>query len=144
MSKNKNLSTDEFEKVTRVQLPFDMRHVDPSKNYGIGGLNVWFILKGHKGAVQYAVKFPVYLPHVEYSMDEIYGFDVGYHSPEPIYAGQSVRECDHLSAGKCYYDGSSYRAREWTKEIFSVQGRYPDDVLWEKLEEFYYEIFESK
>ena len=37
-----------FEKIYRVRLPFDGRHKDPNKNYGIHGFDIWFILKGPK------------------------------------------------------------------------------------------------
>lgn len=130
-----------LERITKVRLPFDMRDDNPSKDYGIHGLDIFFILKGPKGAVQYGVTFPVYLPHVEYSRDEIYGFDVGYHSPNPLYDGQCAMNCELLSDGKCYYDGSSLRAIEWTKEIFSITGQPPENILWKKLEEYYYETF---
>ena len=134
---------EKFEKITNVRLPLDRRHKDASKNYGIHGLDIWFILKGKKGAVQYAVTMPIYLPHIkiEHSfMQEIRGFDVGYHALEPQYEGQKSMECDLY--GKCYYDGSSFRSNEWTKEIFSTIGEAPENILWKKLEEEYELRFE--
>jgi hypothetical protein len=140
-----------FEKITKVRLPFDMRNPDPKKNYGIHGLDIWFVLKGPLGAVQYAVTFPVFLPHVRDELErkdpvysllrEIRGFDVGYHSPKPMYEGQSEMECEHLEGGKCFYDGSSLRSDEWTKEIFSTTGEPPEKVLWAMLEADYFERF---
>lgn len=147
---------EKFTKSTHVRLPFDRRHEDPSKNYGIHGLDVWFILKGPKGAVQFAVTFPVYLPHVEReylgkfidwnSRKEIMGFDVGYHSPKPMYEGQRPMKgkCQHLGRSRCYYDGSGLRAMEWAKEIFAVKGAHPEDLLWKKLEEEYELRFETE
>lgn len=88
-----------FEKITNVRLPFDRRSPDPKTNYGIHGLDVWFILKGPKGATQFAVT----------------GFDVGYHSLEPQYEGQTKMECTMF--GECYYDGSSLRADDWSKNM---------------------------
>jgi len=136
---------NKFEKITRVILPFDMRHKNPSKNYGIHGLDIWFILKGSLGAVQYAVTFPVYLPSIDTSSfgytPEISGFDVGYHSPNPMYEGQPKLDCELLEEGKCYYDGSSLRAEDWTKEIFETIGKPPEEVIWKKLEEEYNSIF---
>jgi hypothetical protein len=49
---------------TQVRLPFDRRDPNPSKNYGIHGLDIWFIVKGPLGAVQFGATFPCYMPHV--------------------------------------------------------------------------------
>lgn len=143
---------EEFQKITQVRLPFDRRHSDASKNYGIHGLDVWFILRGPKGAVQYAVTFPVYLPNVEKeyvnkfpdwnSRKEILGFDVGYHSETPMYKNQSSMKCEHTKTGICYYDGSSLRADDWTQIIFRTTGEAPENVLWKMLENEYKERFE--
>ena len=136
------METD-MEKITQVRLPFDRRNEAPGKNYGIGGLRIWFVLKGPKGAVQFMCGFPTYLPHVEAEgkVNQFYrkieGWDVGYHAKEPQYEGQSQSDCEHFDSGKCYYDGSGLRAEEWAKEIFSVTGKAPEDLLWKKLEEEY-------
>lgn len=138
---------EELEKITLVQLPFDMRDADPKKNYGIHGLDVWFILKGSKGAVQFAVNFPVYLPHVEIEKSswkyepKIMGFDVGYHALTPQYEGQTKMECKMF--GECYYEGSSLRADDWVKEIFSIRGERPDGEIWRRLEEEYKSRFDK-
>jgi hypothetical protein len=34
-----------FEKIIKTRPPYDKRCDDPSKNYGIGALMLWFILK---------------------------------------------------------------------------------------------------
>lgn len=130
-----------LERITNVRLPFDAR----SKNHGVHGLDVWFILKGPKGAVQFLVNFGVYLPSVTHIQPgKIQGFDVGYHSLTPTYDGQPCQGCNFLEGGKCYYDGSGLRADEWAKEIFSVTGGPPEDVLWRKLEAYYDEVFGSE
>lgn len=139
-----------LERITKVRLPYDRRSPDPKTNYGIHGLDIFFILKGPRGAIQFAVTFPQYLPHVQAefdaradrprSFDRIMGFDVGYHALEPQYEGQSsMGSCDlfpHLESG-CFYDGSSLRADDWVKEIFSIRGENPENRLWEKLEHEY-------
>jgi hypothetical protein len=137
-----------FERITKVRLPFDKRHSDPRKNYGIHGLDVWFILKGKKGATQFMVNVGVYLPHLRtgrerlFGEGEINGYDVGYHALEPQYEGQEAMDhCDVFEGRKCYYDGSSLRADDWAKEIFSIRGENPEKRLWEKLEEEYKEMF---
>jgi hypothetical protein len=145
------MSEVKFEKITQVRLPWDRRDPDPKKNYGIHSTDLWFILKGPKGAVQYAVTLPVFLPHVQRELErkegtafmtrEIRGFDVGYHSPRPMYEDQKQMDCVHLEGGKCYYDGSSLRADSWTEIIFSTSGKHPEEVLWKLLEDEYYERF---
>src|SRR3954469_667919 len=108
-----------FERITQVRLPFDMRSDKPEENYGIHGLDIWFVLKGPNGAVQFMVNFGVYLPSVTHvTPGEIHGFDVGYHAPTPQYEEQTECECEHLPGGKCYYDGSGLRAEEWVRLIF--------------------------
>ncbi len=145
----------EFKKITTVRLPFDRRHENSSKNYGIHGLDIWFILVGPKGAVQFAVTFPIYLPHVdaEYrtkfpgweERKKISGIDVGYHSPHPMYEGQTQMEteCEYVEGGKCFYDGSTLATDPWIKQIFSVRGDAPEKLLWEKLEQEYKDRFET-
>lgn len=142
-----------FKKITRVGLPFDMRNDDPHINYGIHGFDIWFILHGPKGAVQFMISLDLHLPHIEreerpkwrtgayYKDEKIRGYDVGYHALTPQYEGQYIRECDLLEGGKCYYDGSALASDEWVKEIFSIRGEKPENRLWDKLEEEYISRF---
>ncbi len=125
-----------FEKITNVRMPFDLK----KKGYGIGGLSIWFILKGEKGAVQYQQYIGVYLPHLKKpnQLTELFdGHDVGYHSIRPMYEEQPSMSC-HLF-GECYYDGSSLRAGDWNKEILerASKGELMEDIIWSKLEEEY-------
>lgn len=142
-----------LEKRIQARLPFDRRDENPGNNYGIHGIDLWYILVGPHGAVQFAVSFPIYLPHVENERDwserhsfhrvharEPRGFDVGYHSPKPMYDDQTDMKCDILG-GRCYYDGSGLTADEWAKEIFSVRGEVPEKTLWRKLGEYYCDRF---
>jgi hypothetical protein len=127
-----------------------MRADEPKKNYGIGGLRVWFLLKGERGAVQFCCGFGIYLPHLylEYAVQhpgslkpEISGWDVGYHALEPQWEGQSsMGPCDHFGGKPCYYDGSSLRADDWVKDIF-VGGKWPEEKLWAMLEAEYIDRF---
>lgn len=145
----------EFERITRVRLPFDRRAPEPARNYGVHELDIWFILKGLKGAVQYGFTVHAHLPHVERefaakqydsrgsrSFGAFSGFDVGYHAPSPQYDDQPSMPCEVLGEGKCYYAGSSLRASDWTEHIFSTIGRPPEEVIWEKLEAYYRDRFE--
>ena len=141
-----------LERIQRVRLPFDGRADDPKKNYGIGSLIVWFILKGDKGAVQFQFSFThALLPHVQRdhtlsgwlrTYETIMGYDVGYHARTPQFDGHEPmkNECD-LTGGKCYCDGSSLRAQEWVDQIFSSAGMDHEKVIWERLEAEYRERF---
>ena len=132
-----------------MRLPFHKIHEDPSKNYGVHGLDLFFILSGPHGAVQFLVNFPAYLTETyQYwdskginSMDEIIGFDVGYHSPKPMWNGHDSLLCDVLKKGKCYYYGSSLEAHIWVEEIFRAGVEEPEKLIWSKLKEEYRNIF---
>ena len=59
---------EKLEQITAVRLPFDMREYDNTKvgnkgtsDYGIHGLDVTFILKNRKNAVQFTCNFPYFL-----------------------------------------------------------------------------------
>lgn len=143
----------EFERIVTVSPAFDKRSSDPSKDYGIGACRITFILRGPKGAVQFMVGTNWYLPHTQrenrkwqYDFDVRFdkinpqGWDVGYHSPVPMYEGQTAMggKCEHVRGGECFYDGSGLRAEEWVPK-FLAGGT---DWLWPALEEDYRERFE--
>lgn len=137
-----------FEQIVKVSGAYDKRHPEPSKNYGIGACRIWFILKGPKGAVQFQVGTDWYLPEVQKELLDKFprnaltqpqGWDVGYHSPKPMYEGQTpMGECDILGC-ECYYDGSSLAADQWIP-YFIAGGT---EWLWSRLEEMYKERFET-
>jgi hypothetical protein len=138
-----------LEKIIEISPPFDRRHEDPSKNYGIGGMTLRFILKGPKGATQFMFYTAQHLQHVA---DELYfrnrssrynpfkgmGADIGYHSHRPMYEGHTPMNgtCDVLG-GQCYYDGSSLQASEF-EETFLREGT---PAVWKMLEERYHSLF---
>lgn len=68
------------------------------------------------------------------------GWDLGYHSPKPMYKGQEPMsgKC-HVLNGKCYYDGSGLNA-DLLLEGFLAGGT---EWLWPKLEEYYRHVFEG-
>jgi len=53
---------EKFERIVQFGMPFDKRSEDPNKNYGIGAMRIFFILKGRKGAVQIVISTKFYLP----------------------------------------------------------------------------------
>ena len=113
-----------FDEILQIRMPFDLRNEDPNINYGVHGLEMFFILMKDNKAVQFMLVFRAMLPSVPKStsallnsMPDIDGWDLGYHAPEPRWEGQSESECHLLDGGKCYYDGSSLNGSELWKTI---------------------------
>jgi len=135
---------EEFEKIIKISPPYDKRSADPSKNYGIGGMTITFILKGALGATQFTFYTGQYQKHTAdelWRKDELkhnpfkgMGADIGCHSRKPSYEGQNStdEDCD-LVGGKCFYDGSSLQASEFEDE-FLTNG---EPAVWKMLEERY-------
>jgi hypothetical protein len=145
-----------MEKIVKFYPAFDRRK-DPKGNYGIHGVDMRMILKGDKGAVQFVLYTNWHLPHVQEELnikaigqDSIYisailnpmPADLGYHSPVPIYEGQSVasESCEYLDGKPCYYDGSGLNA----ERIYEVLLKEGSDGVWRDLEDYYNIIFESE
>lgn len=136
-----------FKRMLGMTMPFDRRHPDDGKNYGIGSLLIRFILAKNNQAVHFVASTSQYLPHVsnelwmrndrKYNSFNGMGYDVGYHSPEPMWDGQASAECDVLEGGVCYCDGSALRADEW----FDTWLRYGNDRIWAMLEQDWEERF---
>jgi hypothetical protein len=127
-------------------------------NYGVGSVVITFVLKGPKGAVQFKIGTDWYPPHVQrsdtgrrlqeltgYSGVRPAGYDVGYHSAEPMYEGQEPMgepgECAYVPEGcACYYDGSGLRADDWVKSHLLRGG---SEAVWAALEKEYRALFEE-
>jgi hypothetical protein len=131
---------------------FDRRDPDPSKNYGIHGVELKMVLRGDAGAMQFIVYTNWQLPHVNAEMlrkpindtlDVKCRFlplpaDIGYHSKVPMYEGQQPMDGDcPYTSGVCYYDGSSLMA----EDVFEVLLREGSDGVWADLERRYNEQF---
>lgn len=129
------------------------------EGYGQGCATMWFYVIGPKGAVQFSCMTGWY-PHVikkttltDWSdwaelwvrdlgpHDKSLPSDLGYHSPIPMYDGQSLisNKCDVLH-GPCYYDGSGLNANK----PFSILVHEGSDRLWEFLEMYYHDTFERE
>lgn len=137
-----------FKRKTVFSPAYDLRSSDPKKNYGIGGVTCTMFLIGEKGVVQFKFSTGFYLPHVkeEFRYNDkinfIYpmGTDIGYHSPVPIYDGQSKMDtCNFYDSG-CYYDGSATYAEEFLKLLISEGST----AMWKKMKEYYKETFETE
>lgn len=146
-----------MEKLVEFYPAFDKRNPDPSKNYGIHGVDLKMVLKGDKGAVQFVLYTNWQLPHVQRELnrkaigeDEVYieailnpmPADLGYHGPVPLYEGQNIctKSCEYLDGKPCYYGGSGLNA----KRIYEVLLNEGSDGVWRELEEYYKELFESE
>lgn len=156
MTTNMKKST-KFERIIRTRPPYDKRDSNPCKNYGIGSLRLFFILKGGKGAVQIVLGSKLYLvkQFMEWQMKgEKYPFndgeeclscwDVGYHSWKPIQDWQdksNFMECDIAPKGKCWYDGSSLRGE--VDKVVENYLEHGDEWIWKYLEKEYKSIFEE-
>ena len=112
-----------FEKLITLDPAYDKRHSDPNKNYGIHGMDNYYILVKDQKAVQFVLYLPVHLDHVakelsenhkldSYNPFEVLAADVGYHSPYPLYEGQSPMESCKIIDCPCYYDGSGLHAEK--------------------------------
>ena len=135
---------------------YDRRDPNPSKNYGIHGVVIRFVLKGDKGAVQFVLSTNWQLPHVTeerkgHAYDSIDGdphwmerpmpADLGYHSPVPRYAGQTcLSETCPVLNGPCYYDGSTLNA----EPVFARLLSEGDAGVWEALADYYHAVFDKE
>lgn len=123
----------DFRRVTEMSGAWDKRHKNPAKNYGIHGMELRFVLTGPAGAVQFVVYTQIHLDIVArelwakrdqpyaYETSRPMGADIGYHSPVPMYEGQTVQQdsCEYLDGRPCYYDGSGLRADEFMPEFLA-------------------------
>lgn len=103
-------------------------------------IDIKFFLKGEKGIIQFCIT--TNWTHRMIEFDEkikSYAYDIGYHSPVPLYEGQKPMEkCSFYKT--CYYDGSSMYARK----LFGKLINYGDEYIWNKMEEFYDTHFNKK
>ena len=140
-----------MERIIEFSPAYDKRNSNPAKNYGIQGVEIRFVLKGDRGAVQFVLFTSWYLPHVQAELDSKplgelpYMFhkplpaDLGYHSLTPRYEGQKpmADSCPYLDGKPCYYDGSGLNA----EPVYERLLREGDIGVWTALEDFYKKIF---
>lgn len=134
-----------MERIVTMSPAFDKRDPNPSKDYGVHGVDIRMVLKGELGAMQFLLYTNWHLPHVadEFKAkgyhSEVLPADVGYHSPKPMYDGQETvgDECEYLDGKPCYYDGSGLYAETAYKVL--LEGG--SDALWKFLEAEYIERF---
>jgi len=134
-----------MKRIVEFSPAFDKRDPDLEKNYGIHCVTLRMTLKGQRGAVQFVLFTGWQLPHIR---DEFKGradralpADIGYHSPVPMYEGQTklTEACEYLDGRPCYYDGSGLAA----DRFFDVMTQEGDAGVWRELERYYIETFEE-
>ncbi len=137
------------------------------KNLGIHGLEIRFILKNYKGAVQFLI-FTNWFPsgpglnwfEIESCRDDsetkpmfvtilINHFlpaifrrpipaDLGYHSPKPMYENHKpMGPCEFLDGKECYYDGSTLNAMK----IFKALLTDGEEGVWRELKDYHEYVF---
>ena len=145
---------------------FDKTDPDPKKNYGVGCLELRFLVEGNKGAVEFQLLTQWYQRHV---MDrrlenlkkdiwagkqdfllkhftEPYPIDLCYFSPIRLSEDDSEWKdgVSYVLGGKpCFY-GYKYTDKKGfvAKEVaYWLLVEYGDEALWEYLEEYYVEVF---
>ena len=121
-------------------------------SHGRHGLDIVFIVKGDKGAVQFIVAtdwLPKYQKpdeigyrNVDWGSSKPYPMNLGYHSKVPSYEGHkpSTDSCIYCDGQPCYSDWSGLNASDAMYAL--VNGG--DEALWNFLEKYYLFIFEGK
>lgn len=146
----------DFERLVEFTPAWDQRNSDPSKNFGIHGVDLRMVLKGPAGAVQFVLFTGWQLPHVtdEFVAKTANGDNSaitvecrflpqpavrGYHSPTPRYEGQEVEsaDCAYLDGQSCYYGESALAADELYR-LLVIGG---SDAVWTELKVYYQHLF---
>ena len=133
-----------LERITNFSPAYDKRDDDPKKNYGIGSVGCSMVLKGPKGAVHFTFGTGMHLPevleelaakgtlvhdmgHRHMVLNEPMGYDVGYHSPTPMWEGQEVRWPAKMIKKEGYEFGQTTGTPEEQLEQLT------ENVTWEKI-----------
>lgn len=140
-----------MERIIRVSPAHDKR----SKGGGIHNVEMIFVLKGEAGAVTFTLGTGIYLPettewrqtciaHMNGDDSTWYakGYAVGYCSPKPLYEyqiNQGREKCSWLGC-TCYGD-VGYSIADKPFDLLIRQG---SEALWEWLENYYKEVFETE
>jgi len=105
--------------------------------HGIHGMQIRWLLRGPRGAVQFLV-FTDWVPGRKTDPATAFmfpmGADLGYHAVVPQYEGDSgPRPCEYLPGGQCYCDGSGLQAMDLMPEFIA----WGEPAIWAVLEERY-------
>lgn len=106
----------------------------------IMGFEIKFYLKGEKGIIQFCIATGWDEECGMNKESKCYAYDVGCHSPTPLYDDQkSMPENSCPFYNPCYYDGSSMYA----KDVFRILIKYGHDGVWRELEKTYQRWLEN-
>lgn len=104
------MKKEKLERITFFRPAYDKRNPgNPSKDYGIGHVVCFMLLRGKAGAVHFSFSTGMLLPETvreyiktnraeykfisenrEYYLNKPMGYDTGYHSPKPMFEGQTL------------------------------------------------------
>jgi hypothetical protein len=144
---------------TWVSPAWDKRDKDPAKNYGIGGCQMFWAVKGKDGAITLSISTGWYLPQnrtdtsgsmIGIIKAETMPIDLGIHSRKPLDWMSDdddmyiMHDCPYTSDDKgkgadCYYDGSGLQAQKYF-ELLIEKG---SDELFKALEERYHSTWKG-
>jgi hypothetical protein len=132
----------DFKRLIQWAPAYDRRHPDPSKNYGIHGVEMRWVLCGERGAVHLLVYTNWMLPHVrpkEHSplLCGPMPTDLGYHAPT---RDKERGECEYLEGRPCIYEGSSLESIP----VFETLVREGEEACWGALADYYHRVFDRK
>jgi len=112
-------------------------------------VEIIFLLKGEKGAIQFLLLSGWFLPESEQAFNHMiingqfnpfkpFPADLGYHSYIPMYKKHFPEEnCAFLDGCRCYYHGSSLMAQR----VYDRLLREGDKGVWDELEKSYQDTF---
>jgi len=128
---------------------YDKSSKDPSKNYGIHGVNLLFWVAGEEGALSVTIFTNWQLPEVEveligkcgpyYCYGSPRSADVSFHSSKKLDSEYAMYqpECLCLENKECWVEYSSSLDAQ---EYFDVLRREGSDALWLLMESRYHEL----
>jgi len=140
---------EKFEKIVEFTAAWDKRTNNIKTNSGISPVEIYFVLKGPKGAVHFSVMTDWFLPQnmeqkiglltiLKDRLSSPMGMTVGYHSPKKFYETQKRKPCSWFGGKLCYCDSSSLLADDWVKNYLLPGG---SDEVWKQLKKEYYRRF---
>lgn len=119
-----------FEKTIILSPAFDGQDSDR----GIHGVDLKFVLKGPLGATQFVLFTNWFLPGIDTKLMKPIPAVLGYHSPTPLFEGQTHNEsCNILGDDGCYNNGSVLQA----EPVFDTLRKEGSEGVWHILEEKY-------
>jgi hypothetical protein len=121
----------EFKREVWFSPAFDKRHVEPSKNYGVHGVDCTFCVSKDGKGVTFILFTNWMLPnvqaetdardpghgHTRYMFHKPQPAGVDYHDNKPQYEGQHCRDECKVTGGACYSDGSGLLADEYYETL---------------------------